>query len=198
MPGELIPIIAVITVFSYLAWRRYLNHQERIAAIQRGVDPSTVVGEVAKAPKDAEVVAKAPRDHRLASMIWIAIGIAFMIAAFFSVGMSKGVERGIAVAVWGIIPISIGAVRYAYEASRKRGEELDCYRRSAFVLMAVGISYMICITFSTGMLRGAERAVAAGVWGIIPLAIGVAMFIYSSMVRKEQAGQGLHRGEGGG
>ena len=197
MPGELIPIMIVMTVFAYLGWRRYLAHQERIAAIQRGVDPSKIAEEVTKAPKGLEEVVKQPKDSRLASMIWIAVGVAFMIAAFFSVGMSKGVERGIAVAVWGIIPISIGAVRYAYEASRKRGEELDCYRRSAFVLMAVGISYMICITFSTGMLKGAERALTVGVWGVIPLAIGVVMFIYSSMVRKERTGQG-QRGEEGG
>ena len=86
--------------------------------------------------------------------------------------------------------IILGVARYAYEASRPEDEEPDGYRRSAFILMTVGIAYMVCITLSTGMLRGVGRAVAAGVWGIIPLAIGVALFIYSGMVRKERTGQG--------
>jgi hypothetical protein len=56
--------------------------------------------------------------------------------------------------------------------------------------MSVGLAYMICIALSVGILRGAERAVAAGVWGIIPLAIGVVLFIYSGIVRKERRNQG--------
>lgn len=194
MHGELVPILIVMTVFAYLGWRRYLAHQERIAAIQRGVDPSTIAEEVAKAPKDIKKVA--PRDHRLASLIWIAVGIAFMIAAFFSVGMTKGVEKGIAVAVWGLIPLAIGVGRYVYHTSVKP-DEPDSPRRGAFTLVAVGIAYMICVAISTGIMRGAERAVTVGVWGLIPLAIGVVMFIYSSMVRKERAAQG-QRGEEGG
>jgi cadmium resistance protein CadD (predicted permease) len=107
------------------------------------------------------------------------------------------VERATAAAVWGIIPIAIGAVRYAYEASRKEGEDPDCHRRSALVLMAVGASYVVCVSLSTGMIKGAERAMAVGVWGLIPFAIGVAMYIYSGMMRKERA-EGLRRGEEGG
>ncbi len=198
MHGEMIPIIAIITVFSYLAWKRYLNHQERIAAIQKGMDPMVIVEENEDAPKEKVKAPRPPRDHRLGSMILIAVGLAYMVAIFFSVGAYKGMERAIAAAIWGIIPLSIGAARYAHDASRSKMEEPDCHRRSAFVLVTVGLAYMICITFSTGMLRGPERAMAAGVWGIIPLAIGVAMFIYSGMVRKERSGQGLQRGEGGG
>lgn len=199
MSGEMIPIIAIITVFTYLGWKRYLAHQERLAALQRGVDPRTVAGEDEKEEKEKgkETSRRASRDPRLGSMIWIAVGLAFMVAAFFSVGMTKGMEKGVATAVWGIIPLTVGAVRYAYHASAGQ-EEPDCYRRSAVTLIAVGLSYMICVTLSTGMFRGAERAVAAGVWGIIPFAIGVAMFVYSGMVRKERDAQGLHRGEEGG
>ncbi len=188
MPDELVPILIVMIVCAYLGWRRYLNYQERLAAIQRGVDPQSVLSEEDKASQ--ETSAKAFKDHRLGSLVLIAIGIAYMVAVFFSVGVHKGIERAIVAAVWGIIPLSIGAARYAYEASRPQGAAPDNYRRSAFVLMTVGIAYMVCITVSTGMLRGAERAVAAGVWGIIPLAIGVALFIYSGMVRKERTGQG--------
>ena len=195
MPGELVPIFALLipilttmSVCVLLGWLRYLRHQERLAAIQRGIDPQAVLSEEDKTSQEKS--AKASKDHRLGSLVLIAIGIAYMVAILFSVGVHKGMERAIVAAVWGIIPLSVGAARYAYEASRPKDEAPDGYRRSAFVLVTVGIAYMVCIAVSTGMLRGVERAVAAGVWGIIPLAIGVALFIYSGMVRKERTGQG--------
>ncbi|GEM_PF-6615005 len=199
MPGEMIPILIVMTVFAYLGWRKYLAHQERMAALQRGIDPATVVVDEEKKPKEeAPKAPRAPKDHRLGSMILIAVGAAYMVAIFFSVGAHRGLERAIAAAVWGIIPLTIGVTRYAYHVSLREEEEPDCYRRSAFVLMSVGIAYMVCITLSVGMIRGAERATIAGVWGIVPFAIGLAMFVYSGMVRKEREAQGLRRGEGGG
>ena len=188
MPGELVPILIVMSVCAYLGWRRYLNHQERLAAIQRGIDPQAILSEEDKASQEKS--AKTSKDHRLGSLVLVAIGIAYMVAIFGSVGVYKGMERAIVAAVWGIIPLSIGAARYVYEASRPQGEAPDDYRGSAFVLMTVGIAYIVCIAVSTGMLRGVERAVAAGVWGLIPLAIGVALFIYSGMVRQERTGQG--------
>jgi hypothetical protein len=33
MPGELVPILIVLTICAYLGWRRYLQYLERIAAI---------------------------------------------------------------------------------------------------------------------------------------------------------------------
>jgi hypothetical protein len=188
MPGELVPILIVLTVCAYLGWRRYLQHQERIEAIQRGIDPQTVLSEAGK--RSAKKGSQACKDHRLGSLVLIAIGPAYAVAVFFSVGVYKGMERAVAAAVWGLLPLAIGAARYAYEASRTNDETLDRYRRSAFVLASVGIAYMMCITLSVGILRGAERAMAAGVWGILPLAVGVALFIYSGMVRKERRDQG--------
>lgn len=187
MPGELVPILIVLSICAYLGWRRYLHYQERIAAIQRGIDPQAILSEEDKASQAKRV--RTSQDHRLGSLVLIAIGIAYMVAILFSVGIHKGMERAIVAAVWGIIPLSIGAARYAYEASRPKDEAPDNYRGSAFVLVTVGIAYMVCIALSTGILRGVERAVAAGVWGLIPLAIGVALFIYSGMVRKERTGQ---------
>ena len=188
MPGELVPIFSTLSVFALIGWLSYLKHRERLAAIQRGVDPQAVLSEEDKASQEKN--AKASKDHRLGSLVLIAIGIAYMMAILFSVGVHKGMERAIVAAVWGIIPLSIGVARYAYEASRPQDEAPDYYHRSAFVLVTVGIVYMVCIAVFTGMLRGVERAVTAGVWGIIPLAIGVALFIYSGMVRKERTGQG--------
>ena len=188
MPEELKSILTVLAVFALIGWLSYLKHRERLAAIQRGVDPQAVLSEEDKASQEKS--AKAPKDHRLGSLVLIAIGIAYMVAILFSVGVHQGMERAIVAAVWGIIPLSIGAARYAYEASRPQDAAPDSYRASAFVLVTVGIAYMVCIAVSTGILRGVERAVAAGVWGIIPLAISVVLFIYSGMVRKERTGQG--------
>jgi hypothetical protein len=188
MPGELVPILIVLTVCAYLGWRRYLQHQQRITAIQRGMDPQTVPREAGKTSR--EKGSRASKDHRLGSLVLIAIGLGYGVAVFFSVEVYKGVERAVAAAVWGLLPLAIGAARYTHEASRTDDETPNRYRRSAFVLMSAGIAYMVCITLSVGILRGAERAVAAGVWGILPLAIGVALFIYSDMVRKEWRVQG--------
>jgi hypothetical protein len=187
MPGELVPILIVMSICAYFGWRRYLHHQERLAAIRRGGDPQAVLSEEDRAFQEQS--AKAFKDHRLGSLVLIAIGLAYMVAILFSVGVYQGLQRAIVAAVWSIIPLSIGAARYAYEASRPPDAAPDHYRRSAFVLITVGIAYMVCISVSTGILRGAERAMVAGVWGIIPLAIGVALFIYSGMVRKERTGQ---------
>jgi hypothetical protein len=188
MPGELVPILIVLTVCAYLGWRRYLQHLERIAAIQRGMDPQMVLREAGKISR--EKGSQAAKDSRLASLVLIAIGLAYAVAIFFSVGVYKGMGPAVAAAVWGLLPLAIGMARCASEAFRPNDETPDRYRRPAFVLMSIGTAYMICITLSVGILRGAERAVAAGVWGIIPLAIGVALFIYSGMVGKERRDQG--------
>jgi hypothetical protein len=188
MPGELVPILIVLTVCVYFGWRRYLQHQERIAAIQRGMDPQTVLSAEQKMSRGKG--SQVSKDYRLESLVLIAIGLAYAVAVFLSVGVYKGLERAVAAAVWGVLPLAVGAAGYAYEASRTNDEAPDRYRSSGFVLMSVGIAYMICIALSVGILRGAERAVVAGVWGIIPLAIGVALFIYSGMVRKERTDQG--------
>jgi cadmium resistance protein CadD (predicted permease) len=194
----MIPIMIVMTVFAYLGWRKYLAHQERMAALQQGIDPATVAVDEGEKPEEkAPRAPRVPKDHRLSSMILIAVGAAYMVAIFFSVGAHRGVERAIAAAVWGIIPLTIGVTRYAYHSSLREGEQPEPYRRSAFVLMSVGIAYIVSITLSVGVIRGAERATIAGVWGIIPFAIGVAMFIYSGMVRREREAQGLRRGEEG-
>lgn len=193
MHGEWIPIVAIVSVFSYLFLKRYLDHQARMEALRRGVDPNVIPplsdrpGETAR---PAEVSSpRPPKDHRLSSMIWIAVGLAFMVAAFLSGSARGGPERGLAVAVWGMIPLAVGIARYAYHASVLEGEG-DCHRRSAFTLIAVGISFIVCVTLSTGMIKGMERAMAVGVWGLIPLSIGVVMYIYSGMVKRERADRG--------
>ena len=163
MPGELVPILIVVSLCAYYGWRRYLSHQERIAAIQRGMDPQTVLSEEKQTSRGKG--SQASKDYRLESLVLIAIGLAYAVAVLFSVGVYKGMERAIAAAVWGVLPLAIGAARYAYEVSRTNEEPPDRYRSSAFVLMSVGLAYMLCITFSVGILRGAERAMVAGVWG---------------------------------
>src|SRR5437899_719980 len=120
MPGELvpifgtlIPILITMSVCALIGWMRYLKHQDRLAAVQRGIDPEAILSEEEKGSQEKS--AKASKDHRLGSLVLIAIGIAYMMAILFSVGVHTGMERAIVAAVWGIIPLSIGAARYAYE-----------------------------------------------------------------------------------
>lgn len=186
------PVTIVLIVFAYVAFTRYLRHRERMASVEMGIPPleekaddqdGDTAGE--KSPAARQRVVRAPRDHRLGSMVLIGIGISFMLAAFLSVSANKGVERGLSVAIWGLVPFAAGVARYAYHASVGEGEP-DCYRRSAFTLIAVGASFIVCVTLSTGVIRGMDRAMAVGVWGLIPLAIGVVMYIYGGMVKRER------------
>ena len=64
------------------------------------------------------------------------------------------------------------------------------YRLPGMICVAVGIVYPICVAVSSGLYEGAERAVSVGAWGLIPLAVGVVMYRYGGMVRREQAGPG--------
>lgn len=99
MPGELVPILIVLTVCVYFGWRRYLQHQERIAAIQRGMDPQTVLSAEQKMSRGKG--SQVSKDYRLESLVLIAIGLAYAVAVFLSVGVYKGLERAVAAAVWG-------------------------------------------------------------------------------------------------
>src|SRR5262245_15642045 len=188
MPGELVPILIVVSLCAYFGWRRYLSYQERIAAIRQGIDLQRVLSE--ENDTSREQGSHASKDFRLGSLVLIAVGLAYAVAIFLAVGVYTGIERAVVAAVWGLLPLAVGIALYAYEASRTHDESADRHRSSGFVLISVGLAYMICIALSVGILRGAERAVVVGVWGIIRLAIGVVLFIYSGMVRKERRNQG--------
>jgi hypothetical protein len=161
MPGELAPILIVVSLCAYYGWRRYLSHQERIAAIQKGMDPQTVLSAEDNASRGKG--SQAPKDYRLGGLVLIAIGLAYAVSVSLSVGVFKGMERAVAAAVGGLLALAVGTALYAYEASRTNDEAADRYRSSGLVLMSVGLAYMICIALSVGILRGAERAVVAGV-----------------------------------
>jgi hypothetical protein len=111
MPGELVPILIVVSLCAYYGWRRYLSHQERIAAIQRGMDPQTVLSEEDNASRGKG--SQASKDYRLGGLVLIAIGLAYTVAVFLSVGVFKGMERAVAAAVWGLLPLAVGTALYA-------------------------------------------------------------------------------------
>jgi hypothetical protein len=177
------PIVIVVAVFAYLGWRRYLEHQQRMAAIQQGGDPNPVLAEAARTTKPAKV--RKPRDHRVSGLVWMAIGIAYLVAILVSV---ENASRATAAGVWGLVPFSIGASLYLHQIYR-RSDQAEDYRRSALVLTALGITYMICVGVSVGSLRGSERALQAGAWGLIPLAIGLALALYNRILRRERLSQ---------
>ncbi|OGG43223.1 MAG: hypothetical protein A3F84_21545 [Candidatus Handelsmanbacteria bacterium RIFCSPLOWO2_12_FULL_64_10] len=62
------------------------------------------------------------------------------------------------------------------------------YRLPGLVWIAAGVAFAVCAALAVGLTRGAERALTVGIWGVIPLAVGVAFFLYGMTVRREQAG----------
>lgn len=125
MPGELvpifgtlIPILITMSVCALIGWISYLKHKQRLAAIRRGIDPQAVLSEEDKASQEQS--AKASKDHRLGSLVLIAIGIAYMVAILFSVGVHKGMGRAIVAVVWGIIPLAIGVALFIYSGMMRK------------------------------------------------------------------------------
>jgi len=62
------------------------------------------------------------------------------------------------------------------------------YRLPGLVWIAAGVAFAICAALAVGLTRGVERAMTVGIWGVIPLAVGVAFLLYGMTVRREQAG----------
>jgi len=184
---ELIKIIVVLTVFAYFGWRKYLDHQQKMAVLRQGGDPAVVFAEKEKAEKP-----KKPRDIRVAGLVWMAIGAAYLVAILVSV---ENAARAVAAGVWGLVPFAVGVSLYLYQTYR-REEGIDDYRRSALVLSVLGLTYMICVGVSAGSLRGTERALQAGVWGLVPLAIGLALCLYNRILRRERLSQQQFTGPG--
>lgn len=79
---------------------------------------------------------------------------------------------------------------------RRLAGERD-YRLAGLIWMAAAVTFTLCIALSVGTLRGADRAVAVGVWGLIPLAVGVAMFLYGMTAHKERKNSPGLSGRGG-
>jgi len=94
-----IPIVAIIT--EYAKRRRFyeLHHQERLAAIEKGIDLP---------PLPLEFSGGAPSCPRyfLKGLVWFLIGIAIVLAV--------GVNQGWDVALYGLIPTAIGLAYLAY------------------------------------------------------------------------------------
>jgi hypothetical protein len=100
-----IPIVALITEYSKRRKLYELHHQERLAAIEKGLElpprPPDLAGGVA---------AKAPR-YLLKGLIWLLIGIAVFLAV--------GVNDSWATAMFGLIPAAIGAAYLIYAVTQK-------------------------------------------------------------------------------
>jgi predicted cobalt transporter CbtA len=173
-------IVAIIVVFIYLGWRRYLEHQHRMAALRHGGDPA-----VALPWKEKEEKPQKPRDFRVAGLVWMAIGAAYLVAILVSV---ENAARAMAAGIWGLVPFAVGVSLYLYQTHRHE-EGIDDYRRSALVLSVLGLTYFICVGVSVGSLRGTERALQAGIWGLVPLAIGLVLCLYNRILRRERLSQ---------
>jgi hypothetical protein len=62
-------------------------------------------------------------------------------------------------------------------------------RKPGIVLIALGLGYFIAMFVTISTLKNVGHAPAplsASIWGIVPLLIGISMFYYDRMIRKEE------------
>ena len=72
------------------------------------------------------------------------------------------------------------------ESPRNRGD----LRKPALVLIALGAGYSIAIFATLSVMPDKDTpALAAGIWGIIPILIGAALWAYWQMVNKGPKGE---------
>ncbi|MBC8344980.1 MAG: hypothetical protein ISR82_07125 [Candidatus Marinimicrobia bacterium] len=92
--GQIIGLFSVLGVFGMISWvfwvgykEKQLHHEQVLAAIEKGADiPIPPIKE---------------RNYRNQGLIWLFVGLAFLIAIWISSGMIQG-------AIWGLLPIAIG------------------------------------------------------------------------------------------
>jgi hypothetical protein len=113
-----IPIIAIFMsllipiVYALVDYRRRrdvvdANHKERMAAIERGIEPPSL-------PESFYLAAKPPRrsGYLLSGLIWLFVGIGLFLAL--------GAVAGGDVRLFGLIPIGVGAAYLIYYAVEGR------------------------------------------------------------------------------
>jgi hypothetical protein len=116
--GIFIPLTAIFMsllipiVFSLVDYRRRrdiveANHKERMAAIERGIEPPAL-------PESFYLAGKPPRrsGHLLSGLIWLFVGIGLFLAL--------GAVAGEDVRLFGLIPIGVGAAFLIYYAIEGR------------------------------------------------------------------------------
>jgi hypothetical protein len=132
--GVLIPVIAIVMgigcgmlaiVVNYRKRKEMfaLYHQERMAAIEKGIElpplPEEFFAENGKVPS--------PHGRLLVGLVWLFIGLSWMIA--FYLKPTRGMDGA---AIYGLIPAMIGLAYliYYFAVGKKEAEALEAERKA--------------------------------------------------------------------
>lgn len=63
-------------------------------------------------------------------------------------------------------------------------------RKSALVLIALGLGYSIAVHITLSYTPGGPEPFMASIWGIVPIFIGAALWLYWRMTEKEKQVEG--------
>ena len=126
MEDLMIPL-TVIAVAAILSWRRYQDrrmiHAERIAAIEKGIEPPDYPE---FRPKDFQMRPRQGRILLLSGLIWLAVGLGALIAG--SIILADPVVRAMPdapppTAYWGgLIPLFVG-IAHLIVYFKEKGEK---------------------------------------------------------------------------
>ncbi len=105
-----IAIVAIYTQYRHRKDAFALYHQERMAAIEKGIElPPAPEGLLDEAEKPAH-----PRRQLLKGLVWLLIGIGLIFALWFNAGHEE--------ACFGLIPVGIGLAYLIYYAAAGKKE----------------------------------------------------------------------------
>ena len=129
-----IPIIAIVMGIGigmlaiFLNYRKRkemftLYHQERMAAIDKGIELPPLPEEFFR--EDGKV--RSPHARLLSGLVWLFIGLSLMIALYF-----RPPSRLEGAALFGLIPTTIGLAYliYYFAVGRKEAERLEAERKA--------------------------------------------------------------------
>ena len=103
MGHDMVPILAILGVFVYLILKTYFRYKLRMSALEKGLP----------LPED-------PKNHqgdlRKSALVLIALGLGYAIAIHTTLSYVSDADTPapIAISIWGVVPILIGAGLWIY------------------------------------------------------------------------------------
>ena len=112
MGHDMVPILAILGVFVYLILKTYFRYKLHMSALEKG-----------------QPLPESPKNHRgdlrKSALVLIALGLGYAIAihTMLSYVTDADTPAPIAISIWGIVPVLIGAAMWLYWRMVNKGRK---------------------------------------------------------------------------